>query len=323
MRILLSLIIILVCRFAFAELCNPDQQFCANDHHHSSSSSNHPTSSSRFNFNPSTVPISRGLGLEFIFFKGTDFALVTGTGRIGAAISPSNSDETFFGAAAFESTYDFQNRKMNQTKYASQKYTLATAFNIYNNEESGLSHLALNLGVMAKYNTVSQSISPGGGLSGLMGPLSFSYAVFRDESDVDLNYYIVGGKEKDLYQVATYSLGLSLGSLSLDYSVFSLSLNDQQFSNGGLPYLSDAYPATISVATATLFYQRLIMTLAARKEDSDRPAYDYSTQSLSTQRIKNENFGSLQWVASQHLFLGAFYNYYLLRELSFGLTLFF
>ncbi len=318
----LILFLSLFSSFARAELCNPDQQFCANDHHHTSSSS-HPTSSSRINFNPSTVPTSRGLGLEFLIYKGIDYSLVTGTGRVGAAISPSNSDETFFGAAAFESLPDYQTRKMTQTKYATQKYTLATAFNIYNNEESGLSHLALNLGVMAKYNSVSNAISPGGGLSGLVGPISFSYAVYGDESDYSLKAYVSGANERDIYQVQTYSLGLSLGSLSVDYSVLNLNLKNSQITGTGLTGMSNAFSAVISVATATLFYKRGIYTLASRQEDSLRPTYDYATQSLISQFTKKDFFASIQYVATQHFFVGLLYNYYLLQDLSLGLTLFF
>ncbi len=320
---LIASVIIFVGSFAQAELCNPDQQFCANDHHHSSSSDSHPTSSSSFNFNPSTVPISRGFGIEFIYFKGVDFALVTGTGRIGAAISPANSDETFFGAPAFEASTAYQDRKSSGTKYPSQKYTLATAFNIFDNQAGGLAHKAMNLGVMAKYNTQTQSISPGTGISGLMGPLSFSYAIFRDQSSVDLSYYTPLANEVFNYQIQTYSAGLSLGSLSLDYSVLNLSPTDSQLTGSPYTFLTDATPAIVSVATATLFYKSCIYTFAARQEDSNRQNYNFSTQNLETQRIKNEFLGSLQVVLGQHVFVGAFYNYYLLRELSAGLTLFF
>ncbi len=322
-KVNLVFILTFLSNIAQAELCNPDQQFCANDHHHSSSSNSHPTSSSKINFNPSTVPTSRGLGLEFIIFKGTDFALVTGTGRVGAAISPSNSDETFFGAPAFESYTDYFLRKTSQTKYPSQKYTLATAFNVYNNEQSGLSHFALNLGVMGIYNSISQSVNPGGGVSGLMGPLSFSFAIYKDESDIDLGQYVTGAKEKDLYKVQTYSLGLSLGSLSLDYSVLNLTFNDLQLSGTSISGFSNSYPALVSVTTATLFYKRGIYTLATRREDSARPYYNPDTQLLETKSVKNDVFGSVQVVATKHLVVGAFYNYYLLKDLSLGLTLFF
>ena len=310
--------------FAKAELCNPDQQFCANDHHHSSSSSSsHPTSSSSLNFNPSTVPVSRGIGLETIYYKSLDFALVTGTGRIGAAISPANNDETFFGAPGFESTQDYLNRNINQTKYPTQKYTFATAFNIYENEESGLRKMALNVGVLGKYNSISESISPGGGISGLLGPFSFSYAIFQDESNVDLNNSIPGAKVRMLYQIQTYSVGLSLGSLSLDYSVLNLSLTDTQLTGVYNSSLTDADPAIVSLLTATLLYQRAIITLAGRQENSNRPVYNSDSKTLSSQQIENQVFASTQFILGPHFFIGAFYNYYLLREFSAGLTLFF
>ncbi len=83
------------------------------------------------------------------------------------------------------------------------------------------------------------------------------------------------------------------------------------------------HPIIISQFVVSLIVQRFILTAAQRVEDSDRPAFDFSNQILVTQQLKSENFAGLQYSTGPHLLVGAFYNYYLLREISIGLTLFF
>ena len=130
---------------ARAALCDASKQFCGYWHGSSSSSSGAPTQSSKINLNPSAVPIEKGVGAEVIYFDNSfDFALVKGLGRVGAAISPSNNEETFFGPPGIELPEDLQNRKSGKHKFPAQKWTLATSFGLIDNRSSGLERFETN-----------------------------------------------------------------------------------------------------------------------------------------------------------------------------------
>ncbi len=259
--------------------------------------------------NPSAVPVEKGFGAEAILFDGSvDFALVKGMGRVGAAISPSNSEETFFGPPGLELPEDLARRKADQKKFPSQKITLATAFGLMNNKKTGLERFEANVGVMGKYNKLTHSTTPGGGVSGVAGPLTYGYSIYSDQTQLD--YGIYGSTQKPVvkYFVETFSIGAFLHSLAIDYSILRMVTNDV---------------ATTSLLTGTLLLKRCLITLAARHEISARPAYNYTLLKLETKEDKDESFAGVQVMISNHFMAGAFYNYYTLRELSLGATLFF
>ncbi len=134
---------------AQAKLCNPFEEKCWLKSN-SSSSPAYPSKNSQIRINPSAVPVEKGFGVEAIVFQGgADLALVKGLGRVGAAVSPSNGEETFFGPPGPESDQDYLLRMQDKNKYNSQKVALATAFSVYSNKRSGLKRLNLSLGVIA------------------------------------------------------------------------------------------------------------------------------------------------------------------------------
>lgn len=94
-----------------------------------------PSYGNQIRLNPSAVPTEEGFGLEGILYRGeVDISLAKGTGRVGAAISPSNSEETFFGPPGIELDDDMYQRKYAADKFASNKVTLATAVNLIKKE---------------------------------------------------------------------------------------------------------------------------------------------------------------------------------------------
>jgi hypothetical protein len=295
---------------AGAELCDNSKHFCGYMHG-AAPSSGAPTHGSKLRINPSAVPTEKTLGLEGIYYSGSiDFALVKGLGRVGAAISPSNSDETFFGPPAIETSEDLFERKDDRRKYPQQKITLATAFNLFSNRSSGLKRFELNLGAMGKYNRRTHDVLPGGGVSGIAGPLTFGYSIYRDQTQ--LNDAPADQEESRTIvnsNVQTYSVGVYLNSVALDYSFLRTQTTDDDVS-------------TVSVTTGTLMIQRTLTTLAVRQEKSDRLAYNYSTRTLEVKEKKNEIFGGFQFAITKHLMIGGFYNYYLLHEVSAGAILF-
>lgn len=309
---------------AHAKLCNASTEYCGDGMGSSGSSSSSSASrGGKIRINPAFVPIAKGFGAEFLLFDGSvDVSLVKGLGRIGAAISPSNSEETFFGPPGVEAPDKLFERKEGRHKFESQKITLATAFGLYDNKSSGLRRFSLNLGVMGKLNRQTSTINLGGGVSGVAGPFTFGYSRYNDETEVDMTLF--GGTTKDLfpYSVETYSIGAFLGPLAIDYSV--MNMRDEERSNAlTVPIGAFDNAANITVITATLLYERTLTTAAMRTENLTRASYNFETSQLELVDKKVEYFGGLQVLVADPLLLGVFYNYYLMRDISFGATLFF
>ncbi len=276
------------------------------------SGSGNPSTGAQVKINPSAVPTDQGFGVEGLVFKDqVDVSLVRGTGRVGAAISPSNSEETFFGPPGFENPQDLYQRKYESEKYPSQKYTLAFAANTYDNKKSGLKAFNLKLGAMAKYNKLTKGFRGGGGVNGVLGPMTFGASAYNDQTQ--LNDYLLGEdlKTQTNYKVQTYNIGLFLSSVILDYSHLKLTLMD------------DTNPSEISLMTVSILIQKFILIAAKRTEESSRLYYNYDTKHLGFQEKKEDYFGGLQYRLNKTIMLGTFYNYYLLREISFSATLFF
>lgn len=270
-----------------------------------------PSTGGKIRVNPSAVPTEKGYGIEGIFYDNeVDLALVKGLGRVGAGISPSNSEDTFFGPPGFEFVEETFERKQNKKKYPNQKVTLATAAELVERRGSGLKTFGLKLGLMAKYNTKSKGWNGGGGLNMIVGPFSLGASQYSDET---MLAEFFGGEEKLIakYKVQTLNAGISLNSLLLDYSVMKMHTED------------DELFATVNHITAGLIWKRLILTVAQRTEDSERLAYNYEKNIMETQQVKQDYFGGLQVRVFDPFSVGLYYNYYLLREFSVSATLFF
>lgn len=312
---LLSRVALLLCFLSVVParadiFCNPGEDHCWRWAKRGSSSQAYPSKSSSIKINPSAVPVEKGFGAETIFYKGQlDFALVKGLGRVGAAISPSNGEETFFGPPGFEISADYLKRRLDKEKYPSQKLTLATAFTLLENKRKGLQRIQFNLGVLGKYNKATGHVLPGGGVSATIGPVTLGYAAGKDEYLVDYTSYGLDEKETFNYSTETYSAGIYLTSVALDYSILNV-------------YADQMDKMTISLLTGSLIFSKWILTASERSEVSDRAYFDNSTQTLVTQKQKYEYFGGIQFSPTEHIMLSCFYNYYLLREVSVGLTLF-
>lgn len=172
-----------------------------------------------------------------------------------------------------------------------------------------MKQVVLNLGIIAKYNTVSHDVLPGAGLGLTLGPFTFGASKSEDKYILEKDKY---GFAEDLpipYNIETVSFGIFLNSLALDYSEMKITYQNDE-------------PSRVSLITASLLLKKVILTAAQRREDSYRPAYNYNTKTLETQRIKYEYFGGIQVGLTRTIMLGAFYNYYLLREASVGITWF-
>lgn len=293
---------------AFGELCDQSKKFCGYWPGSSSASTGAPTRGGKIKINPAAVPVEKSTGIEAIIFDGADFALVKGFGRVGAGISMSNSEDTFFGAPGIELPSSFQKRHVEKKKYTSQKYTLASAFQVYSNKKQDMKQFDANLGVMGKYNKATKHALGGAGLSGKLGPFTYGYSVYKDETQLDYSTYGVSRTPTTGYFVETMSVGIFLRSAAIDYAVLRMVTNDTW---------------TTNVLTGSLLLQRTILTVAQRTEKSTRPAYNYNSKVLESQEKKKDLFMGAQVNIGKYFLGGLFYNYYMLHELSLGLTLFF
>jgi hypothetical protein len=117
------------------------------------------------------------------------------------------------------------------------------------------------------------------------------------------------------YKVRNYIVGLNLRNFSLDYSWIRTTRD------------GDNENSLIKIFTASYFYKLWMFTYGTRLEDSNRELYtideDENITFRNDERIKGEGFLGAQFAAGNHFVLGMFYNYYLLNELSVGLTFFF
>lgn len=264
------------------------------------------TKSDTIRLNPASVPVEEITGIESIYYDSSfSLGLVKGLGRVGAAISPTNNEETFFGPPAIEGDQEYYERMLALKKYDSPKYTLATAFQLYAKEGDGFNHRYLALGVMARYNGTTEHLHPGVGLQAIVGFVNLGASIYEDDLLVTPSQGPSSTSTK--YQTSTYSLGLVFESLSLDYSVLQVS--------GGI--------STTSVVTASGFIGRTILTVSRRQVESSKPRYDFELRSLVNEKQKAEYFAGVQYRLAPWLVLGAFYNYYLLHEPSVGITVFF
>jgi hypothetical protein len=264
-----------------------------------------PAKSDSIKVNPAAVPVEKVTGVETLFYKGAfDVGLVKGLGRVGAALSPSNSDETFFGAPAAEAPGALTERMESRSKYDSGKYTGAVAISLLSRNGSGLRNLHLQMGLLGRYESFSKHVKPGVGVLGIAGPLYAGASYLQDEIRI--------ASAPDVWlttALGTYSFGLSLNSILLDYSVLDV---------------SGDFHARASVATVAVFVGRFILTGARRETRSgEKFFYDFDSRSLSSATSQVDLFAGVQFKTTSFLILGAFYNYYLLREVSFGATLFF
>lgn len=274
------------------------------------SSSSSPSTSNQIRLNPAAVPTEKGFGVESLVYSTPEWSIVQGLGRAGAAISPANSEETFFGPPAIEYNTDYLQRHIDRVKYSSQKYTLATAVKLVDKWGSGLTQFNLNLGALAKYNKYTTRVTPGIGITGALGPIMFGTSYYLDETQLDPQLDVSLRPAPTRYKVQTYNVGLYLSSIVMNYS--NLQMTDES-GNG----------STVSVLTASLLVKRFNFNIAARSENSARSWYNSTTNALETKQIKEDYFAGVQVGLTKYFMLGSFYNYYLLHEFSATGTLFF
>lgn len=291
-------------------ICDYVEELCNHRGFRSSSSPAYPSNNSRLNLNPSAVPMDKGYGFEGITYSAEwDFALVRGTGRIGAAFSPGNTEETFFGLPGLERSDDFLARRLKSRRFRSEKFVLATSVNLWSNRAKGLRRKELNLGLLGRYNRMTGNAGPGAGLSGVLGPFTFGASYSADESAIDYARTDTPDADQTRYNTVITSGGIYLSSVVLDYSRM-------------LTTLENGSEIETTLLTGSLLLRHMIFILSRRIEDSFRPAYNPALRNLEDRKLKQTTFGGAQVIVNKRAMVGLFYNYYLLEDYSFGVTIF-
>jgi hypothetical protein len=262
-----------------------------------------PSESNSYRLNPSSVSIEKGFGFEVVGADHLlDYGLVTGNGKVGAAISPTSLEDTFFANIPLEDTDDYIARKQNERPYRSNKYTFATATQIIKKNK----FINPSVGIILKYNQLSKKTSPGAGFNLGLGPLSFGYAVNKDDFYKDYTYIVTHIR----YTTKTFTIGAKLPNFAIDYSRV-----DNE--------ISEVADTRIIILSATLFWRNFMFTYGTRQENSYRPEIDPETKIATTADEKNAAFLGIQYAINKKILLGLFNNYFLNNELSIGLTSFF
>lgn len=311
-------------------ICDTFPEYCSNLKRNQSRPTNSaaPTQSSAVFSNPAAVSTDRGLGIESIHFKGGQFGIITGTGRVGAAISNNPSSETFFGNGAQEDLYAYRQRWFEKEKYESSKFVFSSAFNLFGKKKKR--GLQMDIGVIYRNIPEIETSYGGGGVSvNWSRIISFGYSEYKDAYVKDyrnktIDYYDSKGNLSQLtftgddsyfyewhYHVKNYVVGFNYHNWSFDYSwltTTNLSTNNKYY---------------VKIFNTSYFYRRWMFTYGVRHEESPREKYDHDLEELVVEKHKYNAFLGAQYAIGDHFILGLFNNYYLLNEWSLGLTFFF
>ncbi|MBI2520116.1 MAG: hypothetical protein HYV97_06855 [Bdellovibrio sp.] len=288
-------------------------ELCSRRNYSRRSNASMPTEQSAFRMNPSAIPTDKGLGIETIIDDGDyNFGLVTGTGKVGAAVGPNSVDDSFFGNMAIEADAEYRTRMLAEKKYKSQKTVVAGAVNLYGGG-ANKKPIKVNLGLAGRYNKYTKNFRTGLGGALELGIFSVGYSKYKDE------YYYLSPDPNVTpntiypYEATVTTFGMKVPYFAIDYSQVKNKLNVTATTD---------LETTIKLLSGTLFWRSWMFTYATRTEDSYRPQYDFETKQFTYVRQKSQSFLGLQYAHKNKLVLGVFHNYYLLEDYSIGITWF-
>lgn len=138
-------------------------------------SASFPNSTSAALNNPLSLNMEKGFGIESLFFNSnTKLGLVTGSGRIGAAIAQTPTQESFFSNIGFENNLKHRERKIEKLLHApGESYAFSFVFNVFGKKKK--KGLQVDIGLIAKRNTELEENYFGAGVTiSINKVLSFS-----------------------------------------------------------------------------------------------------------------------------------------------------
>lgn len=277
--------------------------------------------------NPAAIALSRGWGVESIHYGGeAQMGLVYGTGRIGGAIASYPNDGTFFGNLAVEDSQNFRRRTLERERFKEEKFALATGANIFGGKKK--KGLSMDIGLVWRRQMELEENNFGGGISFTYNKfLSFGYARYSDIYYLNLNgelgyvYDQFGNATQVIFgptavyqtefEVESFIYGLKFSTVAFDYVKYITTYED-----------STTEPDEVVVWNLSYFYRKWIFSYGRRHEDSSKELYFEEAEFIS-KRLKDDSFLGAQYATNNGFLLGAFINYYLLDDISLGLTFFF
>lgn len=271
----------------------------------SSTSKSQPSTSSSTNFNPSNIANVKGLGLETLFQPNNPlgFNLISGNGKIGGALLSPLAENSFFGNRSIEDDSKYLLRRIEKKRYSSKKINLAIGTKLISKK-----HFAFDIGVSLKRNPDIKKINPGVGVSARLWILNFGANIYRDDTKIEFDTPEGPVNYSETFTAKTFSVGTQIKNLSLDAGMFKTKY--AFYPNETLIYIySSAYN-----------YKKFLFNLAYRQEYSDNMKENMGV--LTHDRVKIDYYGGIQYLWSRHLTTGVAYNNFLVKDISFTLTLF-
>jgi len=315
-KLLLAISIISLSALVHAEddLCGYFK-YCGSSSSPSRSSVNTSTSSI---LNPSNLAKIKGLGLETLYQQNNPFAfsIVTGNGRVGAALISPTLENSFFGIRSLELDYDYYLRYIERKRYMNKKINFATGIGLINSK-----NFTMELGISVRRNPDVKNINPGVGLNTQIGPIHLGAYVYKDDVKLDfkdyadpvsgLNYASIYGSSsyQESYLVKTMNLGVEIKNLSLDVAYLNTKYSF---------YREDT---RVMLYTAAYRFGQFMFNYGIRKEESPNYAITAMNQPSNVRQKEFHYFG-VQFIPTKRVMLGFGRNTFLTDEFSFTLTLF-
>ncbi len=276
--------------------------------------------------NPAAIALNRGLGIESIHYKNEmQIGVVTGTGRVGAAVANLPNNGTFFGQTAIETDNSYRVRRIDREKFQEDKLALAAGANLFGGKRK--KGLKVDVGVqLRRHHTLEKEYGGAGATLSYNNIINIGLASYKDVYYEDLrdSEIIVVNQDgstyefstdnneqyifKSPYNVQTLTAGLKFSKLAVDYIKFTTDFESE----------TDDF-AEASLYNISYFYRMWIFSYGRRFEKSYKEIY--LDQEFVGKKHKSATFLGAQFATGNFLF-GLFHNYYLLDEWSFGITFF-
>ncbi len=210
---------------------------------------------------------------------------------------------------------DYLTRRLNKKQYKNEKISLALGLSLIEKK-----NVSIDIGLSAKRNPDIKKINPGVGASARLFMFTMGAYTYSDDVKVNLgsnldpdtgtaySTYYNSPTYQETFKVYTYTLGMSLGRLSLDM--------------GAINTKYKFYPLQTQVKLYSASFQlgRWMFNLAQRSEVSSNSAFGEGQ--LLYQNTKNDIYYGAQYLLNKHVLVGVAYNNYLLQEVSMSMILF-
>ena len=189
---------------------------------------------------------------------------------------------------------------VNRKSYRSPKFNLAMGIKLAGKRGSKKkTPFSLNLGVLGKYNQTTDRIKGGLGITAQGGIFSIGISSFYDD------YIDEYENKKKNYRVASYTAGVKWGGFIFDYN-YTESFSKRR--------------SRIHLISGAMFIHKFIFSGGRRFESSYRPKYRYKERRFMDEKDRKDSFYGVQYSFNGHFLIGAYFNYYLVRDLTLGLT---